>query len=79
MNSFMDLFTKAKISPQGKVNMADLKRWGWNALKFSAPALTVFFVQLHMGVEWKAAFLVALLTLYGLLADLFSKFNDGTK
>lgn len=44
-----------------------------NILKFTAPALAVFFTQLAMGVQWKAALLVAALTLYGLLADLFKR------
>lgn len=75
----VDLYSEAKISPKGKVNAADLREWGWNLIKFTAPALAVFFGQLALGVEWKKAGLVALLALYGAVADLFKKFNDGKK
>ena len=44
-----------------------------NVLKFTAPALAVFFGQLATGVNWRAAGLVAILALYGLLADYFKK------
>lgn len=72
-------FTEAKVSPKGKLNAADLKSLGSNILKFSAPALAVFFAQLALKVEWKAASLVALYVLYGLLADYFKKLNDAKK
>lgn len=72
----MDLFTEKKVSPQGQVNKADLKKMAWNALIFSAPALVVFFAQLQLGVELKDALLVAGLTLYGLLADFFKKLQN---
>lgn len=55
---------------------AEWKAWVKNIYKFSAPALGVFFAQLALGVDWKAASLVALYILYGLLADLFKKAND---
>lgn len=70
-------FTEAKVSPAGKLNLADLQAMGWNILKFTAPVLGIFFAQLAMGVEWKAAGLVALFALYGLLADYFKKLNSG--
>lgn len=70
------LFTKSKISPKGKINIADLKKIGLNAIVFSAPALVVFFSQLSMGVEPKAALLVALLIFWGLLADFFKKLKN---
>jgi len=38
--------------------------------------LAVFFAQLQMGVEWKPASLVALLTLWGILADYFKKVKE---
>lgn len=75
----MNFFTKAKVSPQGKVNVEDLKSWGRNALVFSSPALVVFFAQLQMGVSLKQASLLALYVFYGLLVDLFKKFNEGKK
>ena len=52
---------------------ADLKKWTGNILKFTAPALAVFFGQLALDVPAKEASLVALLALYGLLADYFKK------
>lgn len=57
-------------------NEEQLKKWGKNLLKFSAPTLAVFFAQLATGVEWEAAFLVALLALYGALADYFKKLSE---
>lgn len=51
----------------------DREKFLRNVLKFTAPALAVFFAQLALGVEWRAAGLVALLTLYGLLADFFKR------
>ncbi len=69
--------TEAATSRAGFLNKEDLKRMGWNLLKFTAPALGVFFAQLALGVEAKAAALVALLALYGALADYFKKLNDG--
>ena len=44
-----------------------------NLLKFTAPILTVFFAQLALKVDWKAAGAVALLALWGVLADYFKK------
>lgn len=71
-----DIYTKAKISPKGKVNKIDLKKMGMNILIFTAPVLAVFFAQLQMGVELKPALLVASVALYGLLADFFKKLNN---
>ena len=70
-------FTEAKVSPKGTLNAADLKALGSNIFRFSAPALGVFFAQLALKVEWKAASLVALYILYGLLSDYFKKLNTG--
>lgn len=64
-------------SKRYQLNREDLKKWGKNAIIFSAPALVVFFTQLHNGVQWKEAGLVALLVFYGLMADLFKKWSDG--
>lgn len=69
-------FTTSKVSPVGKLNIGDLKKMGFNALVFSAPVLAVFFAQLQMGVDLKAASLVAAAVLYGLLADYFKKLNN---
>ncbi len=73
----MKLITTKKVSPKGQLNKEDLQKWGINLLKFTAPALAVFFGQLQMGVHWKPATLLALLILYGSLADLFKKINQG--
>lgn len=47
--------------------------WMKNGIKFVAPTIAIFFTQLALGVEFKAAFLVALLGLYQSLADFFKK------
>jgi len=75
----VSIFTKAKVYPSGKLNKEDLKSLGMNILKFTAPATAVFFGQLAMGVEIKAAALVALYILYGLIADFLKKLADGKK
>ena len=75
----MDLYSEAKISPKWKVNSADLKAWGINFLKFVAPTLAIFFGQLALKVEWKAAALVALLAFYQSMADILGKLSDGKK
>ena len=51
----------------------ELVKWEKNLLFFTAPILAIFFGQLALGVELKKAGLVALLALYGLLADYFKK------
>ncbi len=62
---------------KNNLNINDLKAWGKNLLWFFAPALGVFFAQLALGVEPKAACLVALLAFYGTLSDLFKKYRSG--
>lgn len=59
-------------------NKETLKKWAVNAFKFTAPALVVFFAQLASGVELRLAFGVALLALWGLLADYLKK-SSGEK
>ncbi len=54
----------------------DWSRVGQNLIKFTAPALVVFFGQLALKVDWKASALVALLTLYGALSDFFRKYGE---
>lgn len=56
-----------------RLSNEEYQRWVWNLIKFTAPALAVFFGQLALGVEPKAAALVALLGLYGAIADYFKK------
>lgn len=77
MPKIIPQFTGAKVSKAGWLNKEDLKKMGVNILKFTAPSLAVFFTQLQMGVEPKAAALVALLILYGLIADYLKKLNNG--
>jgi hypothetical protein len=48
-------------------------KFAWNLLKFTAPTLAVFFGQLASGIDHKVAGMVAVLALYGLLSDYFSK------
>jgi hypothetical protein len=49
------------------------KKYGMNLLKFTAPMLAVFFLQLSQGVDVKMASGVAVVALWGALADLFKK------
>ena len=72
----MNILTEQKVSPVGKLNIADIKKILVNALVFSAPALAIFFAQLQQGVELKKALLVAALVLYGILADFFKKLRN---
>ena len=51
------------------------KKWAMNLLKFTAPALAIFFGQLATGVDFKSAFLVALYALYGAIADYMKKLS----
>ena len=46
----MSIITTQKISPSGKLNAEDLKKWGMNGLKFVAPTLVIFFSLLSQGV-----------------------------
>ena len=54
----------------------ELKKFLLNLIKYTAPCLAVFFGQLALGVEPKAAGLVALYTLYALLSDYFKKLGE---
>lgn len=58
-----------------KLNKKQTEKFAKNALKFTAPALVIFFAQLSQGVEPKLAGGVALLALYGLVADYLGKMN----
>ncbi len=66
-------------SKRKQLTRDDLQAWGMNLLKFTAPMLAVFFLQLANGVELKQAGMVALVALYGALANLFSKWNTVTE
>ncbi len=65
------------MSKKFTLNTTDWKKIGINVLLFTAPALAVFFGQLAAGVNWKIAGAVALLAVWGLLADFFKKFIVG--
>lgn len=58
-----------------RLNEEQTRKFAKNMLMFTAPALALFFGQLSQGVEPKLAGGVALLALWGLLADYFSKLN----
>jgi len=64
-------------SIKGELNKEELRGYLMNTLRFTAPTLAVFFGQLAIGVDWKPASAVALLALYGNLADYFKKLNQG--
>ncbi len=49
------------------------RKWLVNALKFTAPALAIFFFQLSQGVDIKVAGGLAIFAFYGLIADLLKK------
>lgn len=59
-----------------RLDKEQFHKWLKNILKFTAPALAVFFLQLASGVELKLACGVALLALYGILADYFKKLSE---
>ena len=58
-----------------QVSNETYKKFAKNVLMFTAPALFVFFAQLSQGVDPKMASGVALLALYGLVADLMKKLS----
>ena len=48
---------------------------GKNLLVFTAPALVVFFTELSLKIDWRAAAGVALITLWGVIADFLKKYS----
>lgn len=72
----MSIITKQKISPKGKLNTEDLKKWGINFLKFVAPTLIIFFGLLANGVAIEKAWPVAILAFYQSLADILGKLQS---
>jgi hypothetical protein len=56
-----------------KLTKAQKKKFLNNLLRFSAPGLAVFFSQLALKVPVKEAGLVAILVIYGVIADYFKK------
>lgn len=63
-------------SPADFMSSEDWAKWRRNLLKYTAVYLAAFFGQLMLGVEPKAASLVALTALYGALADFFNKYKS---
>ena len=49
------------------------KKWSWNLVKFTAPALAVFFSLLAKGVPFSKAWPVLVCAGWGLLADYLKK------
>jgi hypothetical protein len=56
-----------------KLKSTEFEKWIRNMLLFTAPALVVLFSLLAQGVKLEKAYPVALLALYGVLADYFKK------
>lgn len=86
----MIFFSNAKISPQGKINVQDLKNVGHNALVFLAPLGVVYLLQLSGALQngtlsWSSLIPTAATTgaiqLYcvNTLLDFFRKLQDGKK
>ena len=73
----MSIITTQKISPSGKLNTEDLKKWGLNFLKFVAPTLAIFFGLMANGVTLEKAYPVAILALYQSIADILGKLKEG--
>lgn len=85
----MNLFTTAKISPQGKVNAEDLKRVANQALIFFAAPILIYFGQLsgtlaQHGVVLPKDFVPTLMTVgaiegwfVGIVINFFLKLNNG--
>lgn len=61
-----------KLTKTQKIN---LKKFGINLLKFTAPALAVLFFQLSVGTDIRAAGALAVYALYALIADALKKFK----
>jgi len=59
-----------------KMKPEQLKKFAKNLLLFTAPALALFFGALSQGLTWKEASPVAIMALWGLLADLFKKIRE---
>ena len=56
-----------------RLKLLDWGKIGTNLLVFTAPALAVFFSELALKVDWRAAAGLALVILYGAIADFFKK------
>lgn len=85
-----NLYTKAKVSPAGKLNSADLKKWRLNLFRFLAPLSLVYLGQISMTLQHGALgwvdFIPTPVTLGAIelyvvnaLTDLVLKFTDSNK
>lgn len=86
------IYTEAKVSPVGKVNKEDIKRWGMNTLIFISPAVLIYLGQVQgaLTIEGHVFSLKDLIPstftlgaivswVISTLIDIFRKFNDGKK
>lgn len=86
----MGIYTKAKVSPKGKVNREDLLKWGHNLLVFLAPLGIVYLLQLHGVLQnggltlddlkpTQATQGAMMLYIINAVLDFLRKFTDGKK
>jgi len=66
-------------SKKGELSHRDLVQMGLNFIKFSGPALAIFFQLLANGVPLSKAWVVALYAFYQILSDFLNKWNSETK
>ena len=59
-----------------KLSDEQTQKFMMNLVKFTAPSIGIFFAQLALGVKVEDAILVAILALYGVLADYFKKLGQ---
>jgi hypothetical protein len=71
-----DIIKAVVISQSGKLEAADLKKWGMNLLLFVAPTFALFFGLLAQGVDIKDAWPVAAFGFYQALSDLITKWRS---
>lgn len=53
-----------------------LLRIGKNFIRYTLPAVGIFFYQLSIGVDFKAALGVGALAGYGLISDFIKKYSE---
>lgn len=64
-----------RISTAGQMTPEDWEKWKANFWKYVAPTLSIFFGQLALGVDWRAAGMVAMFAIYQSLSDYLGKKN----
>lgn len=65
-------------SEEQQLIWADIKKWGYNALVFSSPAVLVGLVALQSNAP-KVAFFIFAKELYTILVDLYKKWAGEAK